>query len=198
MGDPIKSKDTWQKALDALPKENLTPAEETQKQQYTAGLNAAIATIARFEDTAQNISQADPRDRGAFVLKDDGQLPWDIARATVERLRAQQRITVDVLHSSVRVEADILHPLMVYRLGSFIVPTRSLLFGQSCSLRSSSYLQDFTRGLNSMKQLIIRDHATGMMEGMLGVRSSFIPFYIFAEFLRRPRTSPTALCVILA
>ena len=35
------SLEAWQKALDSLPKDNLTPAELKQKEQYKAGLNAA-------------------------------------------------------------------------------------------------------------------------------------------------------------
>ncbi|KAG2108961.1 uncharacterized protein F5147DRAFT_693521 [Suillus discolor] len=36
-----KSAEAWQKALDALPKTYLSPAEQRQKDQYSAGLNAA-------------------------------------------------------------------------------------------------------------------------------------------------------------
>ena len=57
------SVDAWQKALDSLPKENLSPGELKQKEQYEAGIKAAR------EPRVIQISGA------------AGRMPWDYAKA---------------------------------------------------------------------------------------------------------------------
>ncbi|KAK7016337.1 hypothetical protein R3P38DRAFT_2542174 [Favolaschia claudopus] len=101
LGAPHKSKESWQKALDALPKTNLTPAEETQKTQYTAGLRAAISALAQFENTKHYIPKADPRQPGGtpFIWQGNGRMPWDLAAPIVARLRNEPK-TPDNLRSS--------------------------------------------------------------------------------------------------
>ncbi|KAG2143156.1 hypothetical protein BD769DRAFT_1037172 [Suillus cothurnatus] len=71
-----RSAEAWQKALDALPKTNLTPAEQRQKDQYSAGLDAA-----RTRGKA-------PRDPRLLRFKaGDGNLPWQIAKGMLPELR---------------------------------------------------------------------------------------------------------------
>ena len=68
MSDKVNSESviSWQKALDALPKENLSPAEAKQKEQYEAGLQAA----------------SKPRLVGLSAFD----LPWDMAKAMMPEL----------------------------------------------------------------------------------------------------------------
>src|ERR1700691_5387385 len=70
----------WQKALDSLPKENLSPGEIKQKEQYQAGLKAAS------EPRVINISG------GARSM------PWDCAKAMKPDLilRGQEMATSSV------------------------------------------------------------------------------------------------------
>lgn len=60
----------WQKALDALPKENLSPAEVKQKEQYQSGLQAAS------KPRLMRVSAFD--------------LPWDMAKAMMPELLANK------------------------------------------------------------------------------------------------------------
>ncbi|KAG1883857.1 hypothetical protein F4604DRAFT_1952768 [Suillus subluteus] len=76
LADWERSAEAWQKALDALPKTNLSPAEQRQKDQYTAGL-----------DAAQTRGKA-PRDPRFVRFKaGDGNLPWQIATGMLPELR---------------------------------------------------------------------------------------------------------------
>lgn len=61
---------TWQKALDALPTENLSPSEAKQKEQYEAGLKEA----------------SKPR----LMRVHSSELPWDMAEAMFPELLANQ------------------------------------------------------------------------------------------------------------
>ncbi|KAK7016333.1 TPR-like protein [Favolaschia claudopus] len=102
LGSPQKSKASWQNALDALPKTNLTPAEETQKTQYAAGLKAAMSANARMENTAHYIPQADPRGRGGtpFIWQGHGRMPWELAAPIVARFRTQGATRDDIRSSN--------------------------------------------------------------------------------------------------
>ena len=62
------SAEAWQKALDSLPKYDLSPAELKQKEQYEAGLKAA----------------KEPR---IVRISTDGSAPWDSAKAMKPELR---------------------------------------------------------------------------------------------------------------
>ncbi|KAG1893485.1 uncharacterized protein F5891DRAFT_1282054 [Suillus fuscotomentosus] len=73
------SAEAWQKALDALPKTNLSPAEQRQKDQYGAGLNAA--------QTPQTRGKTSKNRCIASVNLDDGNLPWKIATEMLPELR---------------------------------------------------------------------------------------------------------------
>lgn len=84
MGSYDKSKINWQRALDALPKTNLKPAEEVQKAQYEAGLKAASAALTKLENTVLG------QDGRTFVVQGEGRMPWDLAAAIVPRLRVQR------------------------------------------------------------------------------------------------------------
>ncbi|KAJ7865640.1 hypothetical protein B0H14DRAFT_2734107 [Mycena olivaceomarginata] len=84
MGSYDKSKINWQRALDALPKTNLKPAEEVQKAQYEAGLKAASAALTKLENTVLG------QDGRTFIVRGEGRMPWDLAAAIVPRLRVQR------------------------------------------------------------------------------------------------------------
>lgn len=71
-----RSVEAWQKALDALPKTNLSPAEQRQKDQYGASLNAAQMRGKVQEDPHLALFQAS-----------DGKLPWQIATEMLPELR---------------------------------------------------------------------------------------------------------------
>jgi hypothetical protein len=76
VGDKSPSVDAWQKALDLVSKENLSPAELKQKQQYTASLTAAKRPrIIRMSNAA-------------------GKMPWDCAKAIKPELLARKEETV--------------------------------------------------------------------------------------------------------
>lgn len=76
LADSEGSAEAWQKALDALPKTNLSPAEQRQKDQYSAGLNAA--------QTRGKTSKY----RCSFPVNlDDGNLPWQIATKMLPELQ---------------------------------------------------------------------------------------------------------------
>ncbi|KAG2126940.1 hypothetical protein DEU56DRAFT_821582 [Suillus clintonianus] len=76
LADWGRSTEAWQKALNALPKTNLSPAEQRQKDQYTAGMNAAQAR------------SKVPRDPPLAHFKaDNGKLPWQVATEMLPELR---------------------------------------------------------------------------------------------------------------
>ncbi|KIK36702.1 hypothetical protein CY34DRAFT_55520, partial [Suillus luteus UH-Slu-Lm8-n1] len=72
-----RSEEAWQKALDALPKTNLSPAEQRQKDQYSASLDAA---------QMRGKVQEDPHHLTLFQAS-DGKLPWQIATEMLPELR---------------------------------------------------------------------------------------------------------------
>ncbi|KAG0697468.1 hypothetical protein DFH29DRAFT_856926 [Suillus ampliporus] len=71
-----QSAEAWQKALDALPKTNLSPAEQQQKDQYTSGLNAAQAGIKAVREPPL-----------ARFKASDGKMPWQVATEMLPELR---------------------------------------------------------------------------------------------------------------
>ncbi|KAJ6545092.1 hypothetical protein DFH09DRAFT_1367685 [Mycena vulgaris] len=81
LGEYRESKESWQRALDALPKSNLSPAEEIQKDQYQAGLNTAAANVVKMEKPITG-------DR-LIIMKGGGRMPWELAAAIVPRLRSE-------------------------------------------------------------------------------------------------------------
>jgi hypothetical protein len=130
----------WQKALDSLPKENLSPGEIKQKEQYQAGLKAAS------EPRVINISG------GA------GSMPWDCAKAMKPDLilRGQEMATSSV---SFGVFWSYNHYKNYFRLwhdrlGWFSVLMRYISF---CFISFVVILtrdvQDFIGGVRSMNQL---------------------------------------------
>ncbi|KAJ7707342.1 hypothetical protein B0H17DRAFT_918085 [Mycena rosella] len=86
------SKESWQRALDALPKFDLTPAEETQKAQYQAGLTAATAEVGKIKNTPIVGTHA-------IMVQGQGRMPWDHAAAILSRLRVAPT-NIDQLQSS--------------------------------------------------------------------------------------------------
>jgi stress-induced-phosphoprotein 1 len=75
----------WQKALDSLPKENLSPGELKQKDQYEAGLKAASEPqVIKFS-------------KGA------GSMPWECARAIKPELIARRHEMVTSSVCSINV-----------------------------------------------------------------------------------------------
>jgi len=75
--------EAWQKALESLPKENLSPAECKQKEQYEAGLKAA----------------REPR--VITISGGAGSMPWDCAKAIKPELinRRHEMISSSVSNS---------------------------------------------------------------------------------------------------
>jgi hypothetical protein len=75
-----RSVQAWQRAINTLPKENLTPPKLKQKEQYEDGLKAALL--------AQ--SKADSRSRAFQIPNSSHKFPWTIAvemRPELERAR---------------------------------------------------------------------------------------------------------------
>lgn len=77
VGEGNPSVDAWQKALDALPKENLTPSELKQRSQYTASLKAA------------------KRPRVIRLGGNAGIAPWECAKAMKPELLQRPQETVN-------------------------------------------------------------------------------------------------------
>jgi hypothetical protein len=87
IGDAI---DAWQKAIDTLPKDNLSPVEIKQKEQYQTGWKAAMARKQELENKRPPV----------ITLKEyAGKAPWDKAKAMMPEL---ERKGVAMAHSSVR------------------------------------------------------------------------------------------------
>ncbi|KAJ7238574.1 hypothetical protein B0H12DRAFT_1137244 [Mycena haematopus] len=102
MANYLESKQSWKSALDALPQTDLKPAEEVQKAQYEAGLEAATAALIKAQNTV--LSQ----DNGTFieVRGGTGRMPWDLAAAIIPRLRLQRPTAISPeLYSSAWVIA---------------------------------------------------------------------------------------------
>ncbi|KAJ7081780.1 hypothetical protein B0H15DRAFT_853503 [Mycena belliarum] len=93
MSDYPHSEESWQHALDALPKADLKPAEQVQRQQYQAGLEAATAAVAKMKSTP--IIGED-----AILVQGEGRMPWDLAAAMIPDLRIARSTNADRLRSS--------------------------------------------------------------------------------------------------
>ncbi|OAX34055.1 TPR-like protein [Rhizopogon vinicolor AM-OR11-026] len=78
LADWEKSAAAWQKALDALPKTKLGPAEIKQKEQYNAGLKAAKARIEAGKESNVLHYAMDEK---------DGKFPWQVAAEMLPELR---------------------------------------------------------------------------------------------------------------
>ncbi|KAF7336905.1 TPR-like protein [Mycena venus] len=88
LGNYPESTENWKRALDALPKTNLKPAEEVQKAQYEAGLKVATAALTNAKNRV--IGEGAP-DKGPFIIRDaKGRMPWDLAAAIIPRLKIQR------------------------------------------------------------------------------------------------------------
>ncbi|KAJ7471475.1 hypothetical protein B0H11DRAFT_1730055 [Mycena galericulata] len=83
IGSYPESQKHWKRALDALPKSNLKAAELTQKAQYQAGLDAAIAGVTRLKNTPTVGEKA-------IIVQGEGRLPWELAAAMLPGLRVQR------------------------------------------------------------------------------------------------------------
>jgi stress-induced-phosphoprotein 1 len=104
------SKDSWQHALDALPKTNLKPAEEVQKAQYEAGLKAATAAFDKAENTVFR-EGGTSKDHGLIIVRGEGRMPWDLAAAIIPRMRVQRPVNSAHIYSSVG-------PLIIWKFGA--------------------------------------------------------------------------------
>ena len=71
------SVEAWQRALDTLPKENLTPSAMKQREQYIAGLAAAKRRLSRVDEPEVIV-----------VEQAKGKMPWDLAQ--------KERVTLDL------------------------------------------------------------------------------------------------------
>jgi len=102
LADWEKSASAWQKALDALPQTNLSPAEKQQKNQYTTSLRAVKARI--------EAAIADPFVPMTFNEK-DGKFPWQVAAEMLPELRKTATSSnIQNLSSSVSVHRDSVCP----------------------------------------------------------------------------------------
>ncbi|KAJ7471542.1 hypothetical protein B0H11DRAFT_2283214 [Mycena galericulata] len=77
-----QSQEHWKRALSALPKSNLKAAELTQKAQYQAGLDAAIASVTRLDNTPTVGEKV-------IIVQGEGRMPWELAAAMLPELRVQ-------------------------------------------------------------------------------------------------------------
>ncbi|KAJ7270795.1 hypothetical protein C8J57DRAFT_292412 [Mycena rebaudengoi] len=82
MGEYPESQISWQKALDALPKSDLKPAELVQKEQYQAALKLADAGVEKLKNT-YTVGER------PVIVRGDGRLPWELASAIVADLQQQ-------------------------------------------------------------------------------------------------------------
>ncbi|KAJ7757788.1 hypothetical protein DFH07DRAFT_819311 [Mycena maculata] len=73
----IESQESWQRALDALPKSDLKPAEHAQKAQYQAGLESAMTAVTRMYSPPAASGQ----------VQSQGRMPWELAAAKLPSLR---------------------------------------------------------------------------------------------------------------
>ena len=83
----------WTRALDALQKENLTPAEQKQKDQYGSELAAAKA---KLEDLKANPKQ--PEGMTTVPASENDKLPWNRALALIPGLDASGTWDSSVRH----------------------------------------------------------------------------------------------------
>ncbi|KAI3609899.1 TPR-likeprotein [Moniliophthora roreri] len=97
LGQPSLSKVAWQKALDALPSENLTEAEMKQKKQYEDGLAAALkATKEEETNDRQHVSRMKVPPKDAT--------PWMCGMEMLPQLRREENY-----HSSAWLIAQAYH-----------------------------------------------------------------------------------------
>ncbi|KAJ7471541.1 hypothetical protein B0H11DRAFT_2040437 [Mycena galericulata] len=82
LGKYPESQEHWKRALDALPQSNLKLAEQTQKSQYQAGLEAATAGVNKMKNTSIVGEQV-------IIIRGGGRMPWDLAAAMLPSLRVQ-------------------------------------------------------------------------------------------------------------
>ena len=78
----VEAVDAWKRALGALPVENLTAAEQKQRDEYTCELAKANA---KLEGT-----KAHPKALEVVSREDQERLPWKKARALLPGLTASQ------------------------------------------------------------------------------------------------------------
>ncbi|KAJ7152316.1 hypothetical protein C8R43DRAFT_481828 [Mycena crocata] len=90
MCDYKSSEESWQRALDALPKDDLKPAEQTQKVQYEAGLASATAGVNDLKNTTVG-------GKTPIIVHGEGRMPWDLAAAMIPAMKIQRPVN---LHSS--------------------------------------------------------------------------------------------------
>jgi hypothetical protein len=91
----------WQKALEALPSDSeLTPIDKRLKSQYEANIKAVNVAIGREGRvvTPSGFSELGPG--SVEVLKDSGNLPWDVARDMMEDLSKKSDVNSSVCPSS--------------------------------------------------------------------------------------------------
>ncbi|KAJ7442466.1 hypothetical protein FB451DRAFT_1568963 [Mycena latifolia] len=95
LGNYEESKESWQRALDALklPKSDLKPAEEVQKAQYQAGLTAAAAALDKMKNTPIVGEHA-------IIVQGEGRMPWDLAAAMIPDLSITRPVNSNHLYSS--------------------------------------------------------------------------------------------------
>ncbi|KAJ7094285.1 hypothetical protein C8R44DRAFT_383893 [Mycena epipterygia] len=88
LGDYPESKEDWKRALAALPKSNLTPAQLLQKEQYQVELKAVTSSITKLQNQVIPISLPGGRE------------PWVLAAEKLPALRIQRPVGGHHIYSS--------------------------------------------------------------------------------------------------
>ncbi|KAJ7649894.1 hypothetical protein FB45DRAFT_731788 [Roridomyces roridus] len=115
----------WKRALDALPKSDLSESEKAQKSQYKAAYEAAVAAAERIKKNPPTLGVNDHA-----VQMEAGRMPWEIATAMLPILQGETVPNPLMVGSSVRLELVffVVHQLNgTHRLGSSTAHTKSAI-----------------------------------------------------------------------
>jgi hypothetical protein len=116
--------DAWKRAVDTLPKENLTPTELKQKEQYETGLKTAMLALSKAEN-----SSSIPR--GIVVNQASNTFPWQAAAEMAHELEvagaAMATSSVSLRRRLVDLYSEVFLSILdcnvfVIRLGSSMLP----------------------------------------------------------------------------
>ncbi|KAL0954421.1 hypothetical protein HGRIS_003407 [Hohenbuehelia grisea] len=114
LGQHTPSIDAWQRAIDALPKENLSPAEVKQRETYVTNLDAAKNAQKKVKETPI---------RGIHVKAEDGKkLPWVLAEALLPDLQARQEVqssawVIALAHQEFKQAVDVMKAQKMVTIG---------------------------------------------------------------------------------
>lgn len=84
---------SYQRAIDALPKESLSPAEQNQKKQYKAALDA-VTLKKQNAEAARNVPLQRPTAEQPYIKMNNRdknlKMPWIVAEEMIPKLRAKE------------------------------------------------------------------------------------------------------------